>query len=120
MGHIIPSISIYEDTFHGAKGCLFNLSLAHWYFHKLIRASVQHFIVLIIQEQHYHTIKNNFTSTSQGSCLIILVQGLLLSDEEQALKDYAHQIVISIGQAQSAIAWFNLWQGYFYILRSSS
>ena len=64
---------------------------------KLIRASVQHFIVLIIQ-----------------------VQGLLLSDEEQALKDYAHQIVISIGQAQSAIAWFNLWQGYFYILRSSS
>ena len=52
--------------------------------------------------------------------LIIQVQGLLLSDEEQALKDYAHQIVISIGQAQSAIAWFNLWQGYFYILRSSS
>ena len=37
---------------------------------KLIRASVQHFIVLIIQ-----------------------VQGLLLSDEEQALKDYAHQII---------------------------
>ena len=46
----------------------------------------------------------------------------MTSDEEQAfmLKDYAHQIVISIGQAQSAIAWFNLWQGYFYILRSSS
>ena len=42
---------------------------------KLIRASVQHFIVLIIQ-----------------------VQGLLLSDEEQAfmLKDYAHQIIILI------------------------